>query len=121
LPSPVHLGNFALMENHPADQLDIVGPHPQLPEADLPDHREGLDQELVQALTLGHPFLKLHRLRGQAGVVEFLHRRFQEVDPVDQRPNLLEDPIVLAPENLSQYLANHINTAPLRTAPSAFF
>ncbi len=43
-----HLGDLALVQDHAADELDVVVPHSRARAGGLADHREGRDQEVVE-------------------------------------------------------------------------
>ncbi len=99
----LHLGDPAEVQGHPAHQLDVEGALPEDPPRPLPDHREGLDEEIVQALAPVEPLLELDGAVAERLVGEALHLLFEGVDhghELGQTPNLLA---LAGPEDLGQH------------------
>ena len=70
----LHLGDAALVEDDATDELYPVGLHAQHAPGRLPAGGEGLGQDVVQALAVGHALLELRRLGaellvGQLGIL----------------------------------------------------
>ena len=66
----LHLGDVTLMEDDPAHQLDVEHPLIRLTETGLPDGREGLEEQLLEALAPLEPFPELGCLGAQLLVRE---------------------------------------------------
>ena len=99
----LHLGDPAEVQRHAAHQLDVEGALAEHPPGGLPDHREGLDQEVVEGLALVEALPELDRLVAEGVVVEALHLLFERVDERDQ---LGQAPDLLAfagPQDLGQH------------------
>ncbi len=81
----LHLGDLALVEDDPADQLDVKMALSQGPPGSLPHHRESLGQKVVQSLAPGEPLAELRRLALELVVGQLQHLRFELIDGLDQR------------------------------------
>ncbi len=90
------------MQDHPADQLDVEVPHPEHALAAFADHGERLGQQVVERLAGLEPPAKLVPFGHERGVVERLDLGLEHVDPVDDRLQLLEQPLVLRPDDLRE-------------------
>jgi hypothetical protein len=75
-----HLGDAALVQDHPAHQLHIVVPLAQGAPGRLAHHGEGFFQDVVQARALGQPLAELDGLVAQRVVRQSPDLRFQGVD-----------------------------------------
>ena len=53
-----HLGDFALEQHMPANQLNIIVPHVQIPSGRFPHNREGLGQDMFRVGVIFQRFLK---------------------------------------------------------------
>ncbi len=91
-----HLGDLALVQDHAADELDVVQAHPERPLHGLAAHREdfgqGVVEGLLQPLVLALAAFALQLAAAlHLGVVEFvLGRVVRRGDLVDLRPDLGE-------------------------------
>ena len=85
-----HLGDGAVVEHHPADQLHVEVPHAHAAAGGLAHQREGLGQQVVEGLALAGAFAELVGVRAELGVVQELHLRLEAVDPIDALGELLE-------------------------------
>ncbi len=93
-----HLGDPARVQDHAADQLDVVVAHPERALAALADHRERLRQDLVERGALVEPALEVGGHPAELRVRLLLHRRLELADPGDEGLELLELALVLAAE-----------------------
>ena len=106
----LHLRDRSLVQNQPAEDLNVEGPHPDAPPGRLADDREGFHQNVLQAGPLRQPFPELGRFGPQRLVAEVPHRRLQFVDlPQDER-QALHLAVVLASDHFLQQGSDHINT-----------
>ncbi len=78
-----HLRDSALVQDYPADHLDIEMPQAESPNGGFPDHRECLGQKAVEFGSAGEPFSKLIGLAAKLLIVKGLHRGFKGVDLFD--------------------------------------
>ena len=108
-----HLGDLALVQGHPAQQLDIEMAHLHHPLGALAHHGEGLRQDVVERLPPADPVLELLRLGAQRIVAELFELRLQRVDAIGRLPVLLEQAVVARTENLSQEVLGHERGAAL--------
>ena len=86
----LHLGDPALMEDHAAQQLHVEVAHAHGPHGGLPDHGEGLGQDVVQGLAFGDSLLKEDGLLPQLLVRHGLVSGLQGVDLRHHRTHLLQ-------------------------------
>src|SRR5206468_8483445 len=68
----LHLGDVALVEDDPAHQLHVEHPLIRRALAGLADGREGLEEELVEALAVLEPLPELRRLALELGLRQIL-------------------------------------------------
>ncbi len=73
----------------------------------LAHRRKGFRQQRVERLAIGQPFAKKHGLRGERAVVERLDRRFERIDPGDQRAQRFDIAFVRRTENGAGNGAEH--------------
>jgi hypothetical protein len=78
-------------------------PHPQDPAPGLPDHGEGLMEEIVQRSSRFQPPPEFSGLVTELIVGEGLQGGFQGLDGHDSRRELAEFPVVLAADDLPEY------------------
>ncbi len=109
----LHLGDAALVQDHAADQLDIVVALAEHAAGRLANHGKGLGQQFVDRGALGKALAELDRLAGQLAVRERLDGRLEFVDDPHRATVLLDHPIVLAAENLCQDPSYH-HVSPVR-------
>src|SRR5215468_628140 len=101
----LHLGDFALMENNSADELNVEMAHVQHTPARFTGNSECLRQDLIQDLLAGFNALRVvlnaFETLADTGaellgfgtkllVRELLHLRFERVNLVDERTNPFE-------------------------------
>jgi hypothetical protein len=86
----LHLGDPAEVEGGTADQLDVVVALAQHPLARLADHRERLDEEVVEVLAALEALAELACLGLEGRVVQPLHLRLEGGDVRRQRLQRLE-------------------------------
>ena len=92
----LHLGDPAEVQGGPAHQLDVVVALADDPPGRLPDHREGLEQDVVEGvldlvgLGPGQLLAELHGLVAQLLVGEGLHLRLEGVDVRNKGAQRLE-------------------------------
>ena len=76
----LHLGDLALVQHHPADQLHVEMAQPERAARGLAHHGEGFGQELVERRIGGQALAELDRLGGERFVGEGGHCGLQRVD-----------------------------------------
>ncbi len=101
----LHLRDLPGVEDHAADQLDVVVPHRQHPAPGLADDGERLRLQLVERLAAGDTLPELGGLRLELLVRERLNRRLEAVDLGDNRDQPLQFAVVLGADNLCEKLA----------------
>ena len=117
-----HLGDFAFVQNHAADQLHVEMAHVELAAADFADegergHENGCERFLhfgavfgifyVDALQLRRDLhLQFGGLNAEVLVGELLHFRLERVDLRDERLELLDVALVLRPDEKRNYIFN---------------
>ena len=89
----LHLGHPAEVQGGAAHELHVVVALPEHPHAGLADHREGLDEQVVERLAVVEPLAELTRPRPQPVVGQGLDLGFELADVGHQR---LERPDLLA-------------------------
>ncbi len=94
-----HLGDLAVVQDHAADQLDVVMAHPERAHRGLAGDRKRLGQEVVERRALVELALELGSHGLELGVALGLHRVCEVVDLGDDRLELLELALVPAPED----------------------
>ena len=102
-----HLGDLALVQDHAADQLDVVVAHAEDPARRLADDREGRDEEVVEALAAGELASELLGLAAQRLVGERPDSGLEGVDRGDHRLQALDVALVFVAENLRDDLIQH--------------
>ena len=70
-----HLGDRALVQDHPAHELHVEVAHAHRAPGRLPDSGEGLGQEVVDLRAVGQALPELVSPRAELGVGERLHAR----------------------------------------------
>ena len=103
----LHLGDFALVQHHSADQLDVEMAHVQGAAAGFARDGERLDQYIVERGALREFFLEFDGLMGELLVGELLDGGFQIVDRGYQRPHRLDLACVPRAENLGEDSVKH--------------
>ena len=105
-----HLGDRALMQNHPANELNIEMPLAEDAARRFPYRCESRHEQLVKALA-GGEFLPEHQGSPRKfGIGELQHFGLERVDSRDFRPVSLEPAIVRRSENLFREGAQHYET-----------
>jgi len=95
-----HLGDLALVQHDPPDELHVEGAHPHGPPGGLADDGEGLRQDVVEGLPACEPLLELGRLGLELLVGEPADAVLKAVDLVHEGRDPLQLPFVLGPEQL---------------------
>ncbi len=75
-----HLGDFAFVKHHAADELHVEMTHAQSALAGFARDGEGFDEQIFERLALSDPLAELGGLRGERFVAEGLHRWFELID-----------------------------------------
>jgi len=96
----LHLRDLALVKDDPPDELHVEGAHPHGPAGRLPNHGEGLRQDVVEAHAAREFLLELGRLGLQLPVGEAADAVLEAVDLVHEGRDPLQLPFVLRPEQL---------------------
>ncbi len=104
----LHLGDLAGIEHHPADQLDVEVAHPQHPLPCLAANGKRLGKERVDRFPAGVTLLELAGFIAQLIVGKLGQLLLQGADPLHYRPELLQLPLVLAPDNLLDEGSKHL-------------
>jgi len=112
-----HLGNLAGVEHHAADKLHVEVAHPQDPFARLAADGKGLRQNRLQGLPPGVALAKLHCTAAQFVIGQGRHLRLHGIDFIDNRPETLELPLVLAAEYFLDKISQHVECSPEKYLP----
>ena len=80
-----HFGDGSRMEHHPADQLHVVVPHPEIAFPRLAADGEGLNQQVVERLPGSQPAPEFSRLAPELSIGHRLVARFERIDRFDLR------------------------------------
>ena len=86
-----HLADAPVVQQRAADELDVEVPHVELTPGALADHREGLDEQIVQGLALLEPIAELVRLGGELRAGQRAHGVLEPVRGDDNLAHLLID------------------------------
>ncbi len=97
-----HLGDLALVQHGPADELHVVGTHPEHPLGSFSDGRERGHQEVVEGGAVVDLLPELVGAGAELIVGELLDLRLERADRVDHRLELLDLSLVLAAQDLLQ-------------------
>ena len=89
-----HFGNFAPVQHNAADQLHVIVALAERALGGFANSRKGLWQQLVERLALGDPGLENRGLSAQFLVGQRFYIGFQRVDPLDQRLQGADVPVV---------------------------
>jgi hypothetical protein len=104
LPSPVFISAMRpAMEDDAADQLDVVMALAEGPLGRLAHRREGLRQQLVEALAPFEPLAEDPRPGAQIRVGELRELAFEVVRALDEGKEPADRPVVRGSENLAEY------------------
>ena len=76
----LHLGDLPLVQHDAAHRLDVEVAEADRPAGRLPDHGEGLDQQVIESVSLCQLIAELGRLRLQLIIGELLHERLELID-----------------------------------------
>jgi len=97
-----HLGDFAFVQRHAADQLDIEVTHAHHPLAGLAADGEGLRQNLIEGLAFLETGLELFGLGAQLLVGERQHLFFECIDGLHRLEHAFDFTLVLASKEFLQ-------------------
>ena len=90
------------MQHHAADQLHVEVAHVEDAAAGLADHREGLEEEVVEGRALRESFLEFDGLGGEIDVRQLAHGGFEIVDGRHCGQHVLDLALVLGAEDFCQ-------------------
>jgi hypothetical protein len=96
----LHLGDGAAVQDHPADQLDVVVSLAQRPLGRFANRRVRLRQQVVDGLAVLDPLAVVGGLAAQVRIGEGGEVPLELVDALDQRRDPLDQPVVGAAEYL---------------------
>ena len=105
-----HLGYFALVQGHAADQLDIEMAHTQHPLTRLSGDRKGLGENLVQAFTVRDSLPELGCFARELLVIERRSGIDQGIDLLYHLAHAFQFPVIAGTEQFLQAVANHRNS-----------
>ena len=105
-----HFGDFAVVENHAADELNVKGAHPEHALGGFANDRKGFDHELVGRRTLGDAIAEFLGLALKLGVRELFHLRLELIDRLDLAAVLLDQAVVATAENFGEKFVKHRNS-----------
>ena len=108
----LHLGDLPLVQENSADELDIEVAHVQGALGDFPDGCKCFGKNLIQSLPVGKPLPEFRSQLRQLDIREARHLRFQLVDSLDDRGDLLQIPLVLAADDFGENRAEHWRMSP---------
>jgi hypothetical protein len=97
-----HLGDLALVQHHPADELDVEVPQAQRAARSLADRGEGLGQQSLQVLAASQPLAELRGLALELVVAQRLERFFERVRAGDTFVVAAQKPLIAAAEQLGK-------------------
>ena len=95
-----HFSNFAVMQDHAPDHLDIEMTHAQNALTRLADHRKRLGQQGIEGFTVGVTLTEFVGFGLKLIVRQRLHGRLKRIDALDGLGILLDQPVIAAAENL---------------------
>ena len=98
----LHLGDLPLVQDDPADDLDVKGPHADGTSRGFAHHGEGLGQDVVETGPVSELLAEGGRFRRQVGVGQPAQGRLEGVDLFEQGGQALQLPLVLAPDHVLQ-------------------
>src|ERR1035438_7618885 len=101
-----HFGDFALVEDHAAHQLDVEMAHVELAAAGLADHGKGWNQEVVEGGALSDLFFEFNSFGGQVDIGELAHPGFQSGDSGHGGQHGFDFTLVLGSEDSGQKSIN---------------
>ena len=94
-----HFGDFAVVQHHAADELDVVVAQTEDTVACFAHHGKGFRQDLVQGFAFFEAFAEFGGFRLKGVVIEGLDLRFERVDFSDGFFVLLDESVVAGTEN----------------------
>ena len=103
-----HFGDFALVEDDAADELDVEGSHTQGPEGSLPGYGEGLGEEVVQGLPPVQALLEVGGFGGEIRIGKLAHLRFEGGYLVHEGGHAAQIPVIFAAKGFFQNKVQHI-------------
>ncbi len=118
--SGLHLGDLALVEDDPADDLDVEVAHLGRPPGGLADDGEGLDEDVAEGGALGELLPEFRGFSQELGVGKRLDAGFEVVDGRDERLDLLQGPFGVGPEELPENPLVHLLSF-IRNPPGSQF
>ena len=95
-----HFGDFAVVQHHAADHLDVEVTHAEGTHTGFANHREGFGEQIVKRFAIGVALAELVRLGAQGFIAQGLCGRFERIDTLDGLGVLLDQPVIAAAENL---------------------
>ncbi len=114
----LHLGDFALVQNHAADELNVEVALPQRTLTRLAHSGECRDQNVVEGGPPGQLLFEFISPGTQRLVGELRQFAFQRIDRVDTRPIGADAPVVSRTEQLAGDGANHrVNVLSISECP----
>ena len=104
--SRLHLGDVAEVEGGASHDLHVVGALPDGAPGGFAHGREGLGEQVVEALAVGQALLELVRLRAQFLIRHILERRLQGVDLFGDHLEFLESSPLTGAEDLIEQFSH---------------
>src|ERR1019366_6315481 len=102
-----HFGDFALVEDHAANQLNVEMAHVEDAAAGLADHGKGWDQEVVEGSALSDLLFEFDGFSGQVNVGELANLWFQGADCGHCGPHGFHFAFVFGAEDFGQSAVNN--------------
>ncbi|OQB57388.1 MAG: hypothetical protein BWX98_01566 [Candidatus Aminicenantes bacterium ADurb.Bin147] len=103
----LHLGDFSLVKDDAADQLNVERTHPRRPPGGFPDHGEGLGQKIIQSRALSELFPEFPGFGSQRVIGKLSDPGFEIVDEADVGGELFEVPFALRSEEFFRKPLDH--------------
>jgi hypothetical protein len=92
----LHFGDFALVQHEAADELDVEGTHPQHPDRSFPGRGKGFGEQVLNGFIPVQPLFEFRSFGLQRRVGQFPVIGLQGRDPVHQRRQPFQFPVVFA-------------------------
>ncbi|MCY1183523.1 hypothetical protein D9M73_241530 [compost metagenome] len=102
-----HFGDLAQVQDHAADQLDVVVAHAEHTAAGFTADREGFREHLVQGFTVGDALLELRGLGLELLVGELFDFRLQRIDLGDDAVELAQLSFITTAEDAGKQAVDH--------------
>jgi hypothetical protein len=103
----LHFRDFALVQHHAADELDVEVPLAERALCGLTYGGEGRHQEVIQRLAFGQLLLEVFGARAERLIGELFQLRFEGIDRIDVRAIRADAPLVRGTEQLARDSADH--------------